>query len=88
MKWFWWIGGASLFIFVKVNFGDDSVGSYLTLFAILLVSTLLGQNADARKKKSDQERRNAEANELDEELRVGARQANSEQQTTNNEQNR
>lgn len=69
MKWLWWITGAVLFIVIKAEFGDDSIGMYLLLFGILLAFTLLGKRAAAKEKKIERERLIKEASQIKERAR-------------------
>jgi hypothetical protein len=57
MKWFWWIGGAVLYIALKNPNGRDPPGMWLLLLAVLVAASMLGQSSAAKQKKREQEER-------------------------------
>lgn len=75
MKWFWWIGGAILYLALKSPTGNDSSGMLVVLFVVLMGAMLLGQKAAASAKRKEQEERDRQANELAQSLAEEAKQA-------------
>lgn len=67
MKWFWWVGGAALYLLIKNEVGIDSPGMWILVVVILVAASMLGQNSETAAKKREQEDRDRQASKAAEE---------------------
>jgi len=63
MKWFWWVGGAALYLVIKNEVGIESPGMWILVVVILVAASMLGQKSEAAGKKREQEDRDRQASE-------------------------